>query len=80
MFIIRVLMSDNRWNRPFQPIKLLHLAAYCNISSKDKINEEIDVGIVMDGPVRDDLKCASMKWAPDRERAQLRALFTKAEQ
>jgi hypothetical protein len=62
-----------------------------NISSKDKIkvmimmainfaNEGIDVGIVMDGPVHDDLECASMKRAADRERAQFRALFTKADQ
>jgi hypothetical protein len=44
----------------------------CNISSKDKIkgmismainfaNEGIDVGIVMEGPVHDDSKCASTK-------------------
>ncbi len=39
MFIVRVRMIDNRWNRPFQPIKSLCLSAYRkNLVSKELIN------------------------------------------
>jgi hypothetical protein len=63
----------------------------CNINSKDKIKamismainfakEGLDVGIVVDGPVRDDSKRVSTKRQGNRERVRFRALFTKAQQ
>jgi hypothetical protein len=41
MFIVRVWMIDNCWNRPFQPIKLLRLSAYSRKSPKKLVSKEL---------------------------------------
>jgi hypothetical protein len=46
MFIIRVLMIDNRWNRPLQAIKSLRLSAYSRKSlEKNLVSKELNAKI-----------------------------------